>query len=105
MAINQPFFPTYGAGQNLSATSTSQTTTFRKGNKQLRLVNVGPNNAYIRVAAAANIAAASIADYKVPVTTGTHFAFVISIPEDADSISYIAPAGTATVHIQPGEGF
>lgn len=105
MSVNQPFFPTYGAGQNLASTAASATATFRKGNKQLRLVNIGPNNAYIRVATAANIQAATIADYKIPVTTGTHFAFIISIPEDADSISHIAPAGTATVHIQPGEGF
>lgn len=105
MSVNQPFFPTYGAGQNLNVTATSATATFRKGNKQLRFVNVGPNNAYIRVSTAAGIQAATIADYKIPVTTGTHLAYIISISEDADTIAFVSPAGTATVHVQPGEGF
>jgi len=105
MSLHQPFFPTYGAGVTLAATAASATSTFRKGNKQMRLVNIGPNNAHVRIASAENIAAATTADFTLPVTTGTIQAYIISIPESADSIAVISPGGTATVYAQPGEGF
>lgn len=107
MSINQPFFPTYGAGQTLAASTSSQTATIRRGNKQLRVVNLGTDIVYIHVAALANTRAATSADFIIPgASTGAAIIpHIISIPETADTLTYIAAAGTPSIHVQPGEGF
>ena len=107
MSINQPFFPTYGAGQTLSATTSSQTATIRRGNKQLRVLNVGTDIVFIHVARLTNTRAATSADFMIPGASAgaAVIAYIISIPEDADTLTYIAAAGTPTVYVQPGEGF
>ncbi len=107
MSVNQPFFPTYGAGLVLNATTSSQTATLRPGNKQIRVLNAGTDIAYIHVARLANTRAATSADFMVPgASAGAAVnAYIISIPEGADTITYIAAAGTPTLYVQPGEGF
>ena len=100
MAIIAPFFPRYGTGQNLTATTTSQSATIQTGNKQLCItVDAGAGNVFLRVSSGASTA--TTADYKV--LGGTKE--IISINEAFGTVSYVTDTGSVGFNIITGEGF
>ena len=56
---------------------------------------------YVRISFSADGATASIADYPILPNAQVW----VSKAQDADTVSYIAPAGGGSLHIMPGEGF
>lgn len=99
MAIIAPFFPRYGTGQNLTATTTSQSVSIPTGNKQLCItVDAGAGSVFLRVTSGASTA--TLADYEV--LGGMQS--IISINEAADTVSYRTATGSTGFNIITGEG-
>lgn len=100
MAIIAPFSPRYGTGQNLTATTTSQSTAIPIGNKQLCItVDAGVGSVFLSVSKGARTA--TTADYEV---LGGMQA-IISINEAFDTVSYVTATGSIGLNIITGEGF
>lgn len=99
--ILQPFYPKFGSGQTFSATNVSASGTIPSGDKQIMLTNTGANTVFVRVSQSTDTAAATAADMPILINTQV----VMTINENFTRLSYIAPAGTATLHVIVGEGF
>lgn len=93
------FGPSYTKGVTVAPGIASASTTIGAGSKTLCLTNLGTVVCYVRVSSVA--ASATTADYPVP--AGAQVS--ISKPQDDGIVSYITAAGTASLHIIPGEGF
>jgi len=91
--------PSYGSGQVIAVTTTSQNVTLPVKSKQVIFTNLGTNPAYVRMTPAA--VAATTADAIVPVGAPV----VYTKGEDITTISIVSTGGTATVHVMPAEGF
>ncbi|MBQ5963146.1 hypothetical protein [Massilia sp. ZL223] len=100
MTIKAPVQPGYGTGQTLAPAAGAATANLTAGSKQLILTNLGANPAYVRVAAADSISAATVADYPIPAGAQV----VISKADQDNRLSHISPLGT-TLHVMNGEGF
>lgn len=103
MAINQPFFPSYGLGQIVAPTSTAAAVIVGGNNKNLELtVPVGGTQiVYVRVTANDDTSDATNADY--PLLPG--ITKVISKAEQNNRVSYFAAGSGSTLMIIPGEGY
>lgn len=99
MAVLYTFNPSYGSGVTVSPTGTSASTTMRGGRKSLCLTNLGSTVVYVRVGNGTQTATA--ADYPIPVGGQV----TITKEQDHQTIAYIAPAGSGSLHIMAGEGF
>lgn len=99
MAVLYTFNPSYGSGATVSPTGTSASVTMRGGRKSLCLTNLGSTVVYVRVGNGTQTATA--ADYPVPIGGQV----TITKEQDHQTIAYIAPAGSGSLHIMAGEGF
>lgn len=99
MAIDATFAPSYTKGATVAPGVASASTTIGAGSKSLCLTNLSSTACYVRVSSVA--ATATIADYPVPANAQVS----ISKPQDDGIVSYVTAAGTASLHIMPGEGF
>lgn len=104
MTVKQPLAPHYGAGKTLTVTTSSATTSFSPGNKQMHIANDGAGIVFVRVYKDANTPTA-----EKPATTAdfpilSKQSQTITIAEDADTIAHIGSAA-ATAYATPGEGF
>ena len=93
------FAPSYTKGVTVAPGIASASSTIGKGSKSLCLTNLSATVCYVRVSTGA--ATATAADYPVPANAQVS----ISKPQDDDTVSYVTSAGTASLHIIPGEGF
>lgn len=99
MAEITTFAPSYGSAQTVAPGAATASITIGKGSKSLCLTNLGTFACYVRVTTGAS--SATIADYAL--NAGAQVS--ISKSQDADTVSYIAPAGNTSLHVMPGEGF
>lgn len=97
--IYGPFMARYGAGQEVSTSTSSGTTTIGLGNKCLRLNNLDNfNTLYVRTSRGTSTA--TTADLMLrPGQT-----IVIQKDQEHDTVAHIAAAGTPILRIEPGEG-
>lgn len=103
MTAKQPFAPTYGSNQVLTANSSSQTATIGTGNKQIRVVNSGSNKAYFKTYnSQGGTVSKTASTTDVCVLAGG--AFTGTINADHDKLAYISASGT-TLEVMTGEGF
>lgn len=93
------FAPSYTKGITVAPGTVSASSTIGAGSKSLCLTNLSTTVCYVRVSSVA--ATATAADYPVP--AGAQVS--ISKPQDDGIVSYVTAAGTASLHIIPGEGF
>lgn len=102
MAVMQPFNPSWGTNQALTANSSSQAATVRAQTKSIHIENTGTTNpVYVRTGRIANgTVTATTADFRV--SPGT--VEVITKPQDDDRLAYISASGT-TLEIIEGEGW
>jgi hypothetical protein len=98
MSVLQPFNPKYGSGQNVAPAAASAPITIGKGEKQVRLVNTGAAECYVRLGVAGVVATA--ADYLV--RPGAEK--VITKEQDHDTLAHISATGT-TLNVMVGEGW
>ena len=103
-----PFGPMLGRNATLACTATETTAAF-PGNvsgaqgRVYRVVNAGPNIAFVRISRATDTTAASATD--TPVLPGTEVKLHTGFAGEAILARAIcAAAGTATVYVQPGNG-
>ena len=99
MADQTTFAPAYGQGVTVAPGASTASTAIAIGSKSLCLTNLGTFVCYVRVTQGAS--SATIADY--PVVPGGQVS--ISTWPNADTVSYISPAGATSLHIIPGTGF
>lgn len=99
MTVIATFAPSYTKGITVAPGVASASSAIGAGSKTLCLTNLSTTLCYVRVSSVA--ASASAADYPVP--AGAQVS--ISKPQDDGIVSYITTAGTASLHIMPGEGF
>jgi hypothetical protein len=97
--IYGPFMARYGAGQTISTSTTSGTTTIGLGNKCLRLSNLDATNA-IHVRTSTGTSTATTADLMLRAGQ----TIVIQKDQEHDTVAHIAAAGTPSLRIEPGEG-
>lgn len=98
MSTNQPFYPHYGTGQNVTANSTSASVAISRGTNQIRIINTGSNPGQIRIGRGAQTAAAADL-HLVPGAIE-----VITKGFDDDTLAYRSELGT-TFNIMTGEGW
>jgi hypothetical protein len=111
--VNQAPFTANAPGIQLTATTTASASValpFLQGapGDTLRIVNEGPNNAYIAVgrgAQTATVPGANQATTCTPVLAGSDVSFQISAAESDLQISAITATGTAVLDVQVGTGF
>lgn len=99
MTVIATFAPSYTKGVTVAPGTASASSTIGAGSKSLCLTNLSTTVCYVRVSSVA--ATATAADYPVP--AGAQVS--ISKPQDDGIVSYVTAAGTASLHIMPGEGF
>ena len=108
MSVYSPYQPTKGKNQKVTATTTSATTSFGRGQKSLRVLNAGAVVAYFRTFDSSDSVeaarACTSADCPVGPATSASSSLVIEKPEHHDSVAFLADSSTAVVHFQPGEG-
>jgi hypothetical protein len=97
--ITIPFIPKYTLGQTVAPTTTAASVTLGVGSKSLCLTNLGSVLIYVR--ASSSGAAATAADYPVPVGSQV----TIGKFQDDSVLSYVSESGTGSLHIIQGEGF
>lgn len=97
------FAPRYGSGVTVAPTAVSASSLLGYDNKSLCLTNLSTTQtAYVRTGeAAGGTVTASSADYPIPALAQVS----ISKPDDHDTIAYVCPGGTGSLHIMAGEGF
>lgn len=99
MELDRSFGPTYGAGQTLSVTDTSQIVTFGGRNWALTVTNLGSSVAYVRTGTGA--LTATTADYPVLPLSQVSLSKVYT----DDRLAAVCGSGaTTSLHIIPGEG-
>ncbi len=105
MTARQPFMPTYGSNQILTAGAASLTAAIPPGNKQVRIVNTGANKAYFRTFNSLD-GAQSATSADCPIAAG--MATTVTKPDggrDAhNAFAYISATGT-TLEMMTGEGW
>jgi hypothetical protein len=99
MSHLQPFAPSYGRTQIVTAGASSASISIGLGVKNLMILNTGANIGYIRVGVGAQTA--TTADF--PIRNGAN-PISITKAEEADTLAYISAAGTTFI-ITPGEGW
>lgn len=99
MTVIAAFAPSYTKGITVAPGVASASSTIGLGSKSLCLTNLSAVVCYVRVSTGA--ATATAADYPVPPNAQVS----ISKPQDNDTVSYVTTAGSASLHIIPGEGF
>lgn len=99
MAVLYTFNPSYGSGITVAPGAASASSAMGRGRKSLCLTNLGSVVCYVRVGPSPQTATA--ADYPIPVGGQV----TITKAQDSDTIAYIAPGGTGSLHIMSGEGF
>lgn len=99
MSVFQPFNPSYGSGQNVTAAGTSASVSLSNKTKQVRIVNTGATNA-AQVRLGSGSATATAADFHIQPNSIE----VITKNTDHDVLAYISAAGT-TLNIMEGEGW
>lgn len=99
MADLATFAPAYGQGVTVAPGAATASVTIPQGSRSLVLTNLGSTVCYMRVTQGAS--SATIADY--PVTPGAQVS--ISKAQVSDTVSYICPGGTTSLHIISGDGF
>lgn len=98
MAAFQPFNPKYTSGQTVAPAAASASITVGKGEKNVRLVNDGAANCYVRLGIAGVVATA--ADYLLRPGADK----VITKEQDHDTLAHISATGT-TLNVMVGEGW
>lgn len=98
MSIKAPINPVYGAGQNITATTTATTVTLSAQTKQIMVTNSGPGIAYVRITPV--FADATPADAIIS-PNGTPQVFTKF--QDILQISVVS-ASTSAVNVIPVEG-
>lgn len=91
------FQPDPGSTVTIAATTSSASQNVPLQSESMLIHNAGPNLAFVRWGKGAQTATAS--DMPVPVGSIQTFG-----KEGADTVAAIAPAGTATIYVSPGEG-
>lgn len=99
MAVEARFAPSYGKAVTVAPGAASASSNIGLGSKTICFTNLSAVQTYVRISKGA--ASASIADHALLPSQQIW----ISKDQDADTVSYIAPAGSASLHIMPGEGF
>lgn len=99
MAVDARFAPKYSGAITVSPGAASASSTIGFGSKTICFTNLSAVQTYVRVSKGA--ATASVADHALLPSQQIW----ISKDQDADTVSYIAPAGSGSLHIMPGEGF
>lgn len=87
-----------GATTTISATVASAGGTFDASTGRIRVINAGPNTAFLRCGIGAQTAVAT----DVPILAGAIEVF--SVPSNLTHAAAISPGGTATVYITSGTG-
>ena len=109
MSVSSPFQPSKGKNQRVTATTSSATAAFGKGQKSLRVLNASAVVIYFRTFDSTDTqeAAKACTNAECPVgpAGAASSTLVIEKPENHDSVAYLADSGTGNVvHFQPGEG-
>lgn len=99
MAVEARFAPSYGKGVTVAPGVASARAVLGAGSKTICFTNLSAVLTYVRISNGASLA--TTADY--PILANAQL--WVSKDQDADSVSYIAPAGGGSLHIMPGEGF
>lgn len=99
MSVHARFAPSYNTAVTVAPGAASASSTIGKGSKTICFTNLSAVLTYVRISFGASTA--SVADYPILPNAQRW----VSKPQDADTVSYIAPAGGASLHIMPGEGF
>lgn len=99
MSVLSRFNPVYTKGQTVAPGAASAQVTIGLGNKALAFTNLSAVLTYVRVSRGNSTA--STADYPILPNAQVW----ITKEQDHDTVSFIAPAGGASLHIMPGEGF
>lgn len=102
MANLYPFSPAYGSTQSVTAGSPAASITINAQNKAVRIVNFGPDTAYVRTyTSASGTVAAAATDMAIPAFD------IAAITKDQmhDRLSYFAPSGSAVLSVMTGEGW
>ena len=99
MSVLQPFNPTYGSNQVLTAGASSLNAAIASGNKQVIVTNSGTNIGYVKITTDP-AATASTAD--MPILPKT--LITLTKPMDSAYIAYISATGT-TIQVITGEGW
>lgn len=99
MAVHARFAPSYGKGITVAPGVASAQSTIGLGSKTISFTNLSAVLTYVRISKGDSTA--TTADYPILPNAQRW----ISKDQDADTVSYIAPAGAGSLHIMPGEGF
>lgn len=94
------FQPAYSRGVTVSTNGTSASVTLGLTSESLVFTNLGANIVYVRVGTAGSGAPATTSGY--PVLVGSQVS--IGKDQDDDTVSFISPAGTSSLHIIQGIG-
>lgn len=101
MSVESPFQPQRGAGQKVTASTTSAAITIGRGCKSIRAVNAGTVLAYFVTYRAADGAVTASAT-QAALAPGASAIFEKDV--DHDMLAYVADSGTPVLHFQSGEG-
>lgn len=99
MAVEARFAPSYGKAVTVAPGAASASSTIGAGSKTMCFTNLSAVLTYIRISS--RPANATTTDYPILANAQVW----VSKEQDADIVSYIAPAGGGSLHIMPGEGF
>ena len=106
MTIATAFQPARGQNQKITATTTSAPYVIGKGNKSLRLLNVGANVIFVRTfnSVTESGTTATAGDTPLGIAGSPGAMLVIEKPQDHDSLACLAETASTIFHAQPGEG-
>lgn len=99
MTVHARFAPAYTKGITVAPGAASAQSTIGLGSKTICFTNLSAVLTYVRISFGDSTASA--ADYPILPNAQRW----VSKDQDADTVSYIAPAGGGSLHIMPGEGF
>lgn len=99
MTVHARFAPSYTKGITVAPGAASAQSTIGFGHKTICFTNLSAVLTYVRISKGDSTATA--ADYPILPNAQRW----VSKDQDADVVSYIAPAGGGSLHIIPGEGF
>lgn len=99
MTVHARFSPSYNTAITVAPGAASASSTIGKGSKTMCFTNLSAVLTYVRISFGSS--SASVADYPILPNAQRW----VSKDQDADTVSYIAPAGGGSLHIMPGEGF
>lgn len=107
MSTNQPFYPHYGAGQQVVPGAASARIEIGAGDTQVEFINWGTVHCWIRFGDSSVVA--TIDDYFLPAgseSPNNPRKYLISKDKVDTHMAYLtAAAPTTTLNIMPGEGF